>query len=126
MLVTVAISTTQNVNTVTTEDNLANDLTQISASLDLQEPKIFITSPLTGSLFNLYSNVIVNTTASDNIAVSKVEIKVNGAVFCSVTNPPYNCKFKASGKPGSTITIEALAYDNAGNRSSTSTSIQIK
>jgi hypothetical protein len=58
--------------------------------------------------------------ASDNVGVAKVNFYLGNSLRCTVTTAPYSCKFQLpSGKRWSG-TIEARAYDAAGNIGSSS------
>jgi hypothetical protein len=50
--------------------------------------------------------------------VSKVEFYVNGSLVCTDTTAPYSCAWKVPAKTRTSYTIEARAYDAAGNTAS--------
>jgi thermitase len=80
---------------------------------DTIAPKASITSPSNGSTVG--KKVTINATASDNIAVTKLELYIDG-VLKSVTNTSslsYNWNTNTASKGSHTIT--AKAYDGAGN-----------
>ena len=80
---------------------------------DTIAPKASITSPSNG--FTVGKKVTINATASDNIAVTKLELYIDG-VLKSVTNTSslsYNWNTNTASKGSHTIT--AKAYDGAGN-----------
>ena len=89
-------------------------------------PVVSVTSPANGSTISRNSNFIINVTASDNVGVSKVEFYVDGGLKCTDTSSPYSCTTKISGKPGASHTIQAKAYDAAGNNSSGSVTVTAK
>jgi hypothetical protein len=92
-------SATVTVNVLTQQDTIA--------------PKASITSPSNGSTVG--KKVTINATASDNIAVTKLELYIDG-VLKSVTNTSslsYNWNTNTASKGSHTIT--AKAYDGAGN-----------
>jgi hypothetical protein len=80
---------------------------------DTIAPKASITSPSNGSTVG--KKVTINATASDNIAVTKLELYIDG-VLKSVTNTSslsYNWNTNTASKGSHTIT--AKAFDAAGN-----------
>jgi subtilisin family serine protease len=80
---------------------------------DTIAPKASITSPSNGATVG--KKVTINATASDNIAVTKLELHIDG-VLKSVTNTSslsYNWNTNTAAKGSHTIT--AKAYDGAGN-----------
>lgn len=85
---------------------------------DSQKPVVKLTAPANGSTVTYGKTVNVTADASDNIAVAKVEFKVNGSLRCTVTAPPYTCPWTVWSAHGSTNTIRATAYDAAGNSAS--------
>ena len=82
---------------------------------DLVQPTVSITDPLNGSTVSRNNTVTISANASDNVGVAKVEFRVNGNLQCTDTTVPYTCAWKVSGKPNAPYTIEAKAYDAAGN-----------
>jgi hypothetical protein len=80
---------------------------------DTIAPKASITSPSNGSTVG--KKVTINATASDNIAVTKLELYIDG-LLKSVTNTSslsYNWNTNTASKGSHTIT--AKAFDAAGN-----------
>jgi hypothetical protein len=57
--------------------------------------------------------VIAKASASDNVAVTKVEFFVNGSLKCSDSTSPYSCTFKMP--EGNNIQVMAKSHDAAGN-----------
>ncbi|HSE17621.1 MAG TPA: S8 family serine peptidase [Pyrinomonadaceae bacterium] len=81
--------------------------------LDITSPTIQIDSPIDGS--KVTSNVSVKVNAVDNIAVTKVELYVDGMLQGVSTSAPFTTKWntvKAAKGPHSLL---CKAYDNAGN-----------
>lgn len=93
---------------------------------DTISPIVSITSPLNGSKVRKNSNVTVAATASDNVAVSKVEFFVAANLVCTDTTSPYSCVWKVPKQPRVTYSIQAKAYDTSGNTASNSISVTSK
>lgn len=84
---------------------------QSGATTDSVPPNVAITSPTGGSAAGL---VPVDVSASDNIAVARVELYANNALIASDNTAPFGFSLDSS-KYASTVTLEARAYDAAGN-----------
>ena len=93
---------------------------------DTTPPTVSITNPLNGSTVARRSSVTITASASDNIGVTKVEFYVNGTLTCADTILPYGCIWKVPVKPKATYTIQAKAYDAAGNTATHSVSVTAK
>ena len=81
---------------------------------DSTPPTISITSPLDGSIVNRRGTITIAASASDNIGINRVVFTVAGNVSTDYT-APYSYAWSVSGKPNSTYTITATAYDASGN-----------
>ena len=106
---------------------LANVALSLVPAPDTTVPTVSISTPTAGSTATLGSKVVINATASDNTAVSKVEFYVNGALKSTDTASPYSYSWNATGKgvAAGTYTITAKAYDAAGNISVSTTTINL-
>lgn len=81
---------------------------------DLTAPTVSLTSPVNGA--TLTGQVALNATASDNVGVTKVEFVIDGNVYDTVNNAPYTSSWDTTVlQAGSTHTLVAKAYDQAGN-----------
>jgi len=89
-------------------------------------PSVSITSPANGSTIAARSTVAIQTTASDNIGVTRVEFYVNNSLNCSDIASPYTCFWKVPGAKKKTYTITVRAYDAAGNSSTNSITVTAK
>ncbi|MFG6490172.1 MHFG family PEP-CTERM protein [Roseateles sp. BYS78W] len=87
-----------------------------TAILDTQAPSASISSPGNGSTVS--GLLAVNVGASDNIGVTRVDLKVNGSVFASDTTTPYGFSLDTTQLPNGGATLVAVAYDAAGNAGS--------
>lgn len=84
---------------------------------DRSPPEITITSPQNNSSLPRKSYLEVKVTATDNIGVTRVEFKRNGSLMCTDTSVEYSCKIFTTASR-TQITIQATAYDVAGNSKS--------
>jgi len=91
----------------------------VSSNLtDTQAPVATITSPGTG---NVVSGLLaVNVNATDNVGVTRVDLKVNGNVIASDTTAPYGFSVDTTQWANGGATLVASAYDAAGNQASSS------
>lgn len=88
---------------------------------DTTKPIVSITSPANNSVFS-QGVVTVNATASDNVAVSKVEFYVDNqsTPMATDTSAPYSSGDSINLLAGA-HTIKAIAQDSSGNRSNPAT-----
>lgn len=82
------------------------------------KPAVTLLAPSPGS--RILSNTIVSiaATASDDVQVTAVEFRVDGFLRHTVTSPPYRFAFYVPGGAAQ-ITVEAVARDSAGQRTTT-------
>lgn len=78
-------------------------------------PSVKVTSPLTGAVIARNSKVPINVEASDNLAISKIEIYVNSKLLCTDTIAPYSCTWAVPNTRNATYSLQAKAYDTSGN-----------
>ncbi|MEI6828171.1 MAG: Ig-like domain-containing protein, partial [Desulfuromonadales bacterium] len=91
---------------------LESTFSNIVAVEEQSPPTVDITSP--ADLDRVSGTVSLNVSATDNVAVSKVEYYVDGALHGSDTVSPYVHSWDSSTVSG-THTLMAKAYDAAGN-----------
>lgn len=94
-------------------------------NLDTVSPVVSITSPASGAVLAKGSATTVSATASDNIAVAKIEIYQGNTLICTDTSLPYSCSWQVPNAPNKTYTLTAKAYDPSGNIG-TSSSVTVK
>lgn len=80
---------------------------------DTTPPVISITSPKDGSIVKNTVSVTVN--ASDNVAVAKVELYVDGKLIDTSAIAPFTTKWNTRLAAKGSHTIQCRAYDAAGN-----------
>lgn len=89
----------------------------VKNTIDNTAPTVAITSP--GNSTRLSgAKVTVNVSASDNIGVTKVELYVDGKLFGTDTSAAYSFSLNVKQLTSGTHTLQAKAYDAAGNVSS--------
>lgn len=88
-------------------------------TVDSQAPSVTITSPSSSSTVS--GLVSVQVSASDNVGVTRVELKANGSVVAIDTASPYAFSWDSKGVANGNASLVAVAYDAAGNVASSST-----
>jgi C1A family cysteine protease len=112
-------------------DAAGNSTTSASVSVtvnnvpDITPPKVSITSPLNGSTINKIIKVKVS--ASDSVAVKRVEAYVDGKLMGSATCTASSCSASFNLNAGSLAkgahTITSYAYDAVANKGTASVSV---
>ena len=85
---------------------------------DTRAPTVAITSPVSGTVQGL---VAVDVTATDNIGVTRVELWVNGALYAGDVTSPFGFTWDTTTLANGAYSLQAVAYDAAGNQGSSST-----
>lgn len=80
---------------------------------DTTPPVVAINSPANGS--TVKTSVKINIAATDNVAVTKVEVYIDGVLSKTLTASPYTYNWNTKKAPAGTHTIQVKAYDAAGN-----------
>jgi hypothetical protein len=84
-----------------------------TAVVDSQPPNVSISAPLASDTVS--GLVPVNVSATDNVGVSKVELRANGASVATDTASPFAFSWNSAGVPNGMVTLVAYAYDASGN-----------
>ena len=82
---------------------------------DTIPPTVSITNPANNAIVARRSTVTITATASDNVGVTSVEFRINGALQCTDTTAPYSCSWRVPRTANQTYQIQARARDQAGN-----------
>jgi thermitase len=91
---------------------------------DTQAPAVSIGSPTASATVS--SLVAVSATATDNVGVTKVELRVNGVLVGTDSASPYAFSWDSTTVANGMATLQARAYDAAGNvASSSSVSVNV-
>ncbi len=83
---------------------------------DTAAPQVAIAAPLAGSTVPKGKTVSIQVTATDNVGVTRVEIRVGTKLMCTKTAAPYACNWAVPKRPLTNYTLKATAYDAAGNQ----------
>jgi len=87
---------------------------------DTTAPVVTITSPANGTTLR-GTKITISASATDNIAVKRVEIFVDGVLQKTLTSSPYNYSWNFKKAVSGAHTIYARAYDAKGNVGTSST-----
>jgi hypothetical protein len=98
----------------------------LPASVDATPPTVTLTNPTNGAAVARNKSITMAATATDNLAVTRVEFSVNNKLICSDTSSPYTCSWKVPASRNATYLIKASAYDAAGNTSSATNTVTAK
>lgn len=85
-----------------------------SSTADTTPPSVAIASP-SGSTASVSGTVAVSINASDNVGVTRVELRVNGSIVASGNTSPFQFAWNSATVPDGSATLTATAYDAAGN-----------
>src|SRR6185369_2169961 len=85
----------------------------VTVQNDATTPTVQITSPTAGSTVS--GTVSVSVSASDNVGVTKVEWYRNGVLAGSSSSASATFSWSTTASPNGSYTIQAKAYDAAGN-----------
>jgi len=117
---------------VTAQDaagNISNSSIQVgintTSSGDIAAPSVTITSPATGTSFNIGQTISVSVSASDNTGVAYVLLSVDGVATGTAYTAPYSFTVNTNNLSSSTHTITATAYDGYSNSASSSVLIAL-
>jgi hypothetical protein len=80
---------------------------------DTTAPSVSLSAPLANS--TVTGVLTVSASASDNVAVTKVEFYVNGVLKATSTGAPYAFSWNTAQLANGACTLSAKAYDAAGN-----------
>jgi hypothetical protein len=116
---------------VISTDAAGNTTTSLNATFttlstpDTTLPTVSLTSPTNSTTVS--GNVSVSATASDNVAIAGVQMKVDGVnLGTELTISPYSGTWNTSGVSNGTHTITATARDTGGNiRTSTPVTVTV-
>ena len=89
-------------------------LDRCAQASDAAPPVVSITQPTAGT--NVSGATLVRTQATDDVRVEKVDLWVDGALSAIDIQSPYEFSWDTTKVPDGSHTIEARAYDIAGNR----------
>lgn len=93
----------------------------ITNPTDTTAPAVTISSPSSGSIIN--NNVSVKATATDNVAVAKMEVYIDGSRKATSATGSINYGWNARKAARGSHTITVKAYDAAGNAGQSSVTV---
>jgi len=94
-------------------------VTVSNSSADTTPPTVAMTAPANGSTVS--GNVTVSANASDNVAVAGVQFQLNGAnLGAEDTAAPYSISWDTTTVANGSYTLDAIARDSSGNRTTSS------
>lgn len=79
---------------------------------DTTKPSVAIASPTGGTVSGI---VTFSINASDNVGVTRVELRVNGALIATDTAAPWQFGWNSASVANGSVSVTATAYDAAGN-----------
>lgn len=85
---------------------------------DTQAPSVAITAPTGGA--SVSGVVAVNVSASDNVGVTRVELRVNGNTVATDTSSPFAFSWDSRTVANGSASLVAYAFDAAGNSKASS------
>jgi chitodextrinase len=88
---------------------------------DTTPPTVAITAPTNGSTVSGVTTI--STAASDNVAVTRVELLVDGTVKGTDTAAPYNFTWDSTSVANGSHAIAAQAFDIAGNNATAAVTV---
>ncbi len=108
---TLVTGTYNDVLTFTNVTNGKGNTTRgVTLSVSDSLPTVSILSPTDGAV--VYGAVSIQVQATDNIAVSKVEIYIDNVITTTLTVAPYNYSWNTTAAADGSHMIKAIAYDN--------------
>lgn len=90
---------------------------------DTTPPTVSITSPVNGSTIRRSALLTITASASDASGVARVEFRVNGVLKCTDTVAPYTCAWQVPSAKKTSYTLNAKAFDTAGNFADSTVSV---
>jgi MYXO-CTERM domain-containing protein len=103
------------------EQSAGGDLASPTASADAEKPTVLITEPANGA--RVSASLAVSATVTDNLAVTAVDLLIDGKTSGSGGAPPF--KFLVSLTPGA-HTVAVVGRDAAGNQGLAQVSVEVE
>ncbi|MDO8563682.1 MAG: Ig-like domain-containing protein [Nanoarchaeota archaeon] len=128
---TTTLTNGNHILTAVATDSSGNSATSSSVSItvsnggaDTTAPSVSITSPSNGATVS--GTISISATASDNVAVSSVQFKVEGSNIGSPdTSSPYSASLDTTILPKGNYVLTAVATDSSGNQATSSVSVSV-
>lgn len=100
-----------------------SDGIKVVAAADTTPPQVSLTSPSAGA--TLSGIVNINATATDNVAVAKVEFYIDASLVSSDTTSPYTYIWDTAGFSNGSHTLKVVAYDASSNTNNQQISVTV-
>jgi subtilisin family serine protease/chitodextrinase len=94
-----------------------------SNSGDITPPDVSISAPVSGSTVS--GPVIINVSASDNSAVSRVEFYIDGALISTDATAPYSYTWDSTSASNGVHIITVKAFDASSNSNTSSVNVNV-
>jgi len=111
-----------------TSGNYASDTNTVIVGelVDIVDPTVSVTSPANGAEFDVGDSTSVAATASDNLAVDRVEFLIDGNWYYTDDSPPYSTpSYTFTADDAGSVQFEAVAYDTSGNDASDTNTVTV-
>lgn len=92
---------------------------------DITAPAVNITSPGNGASYDANTTITINSSASDNVGISSLNISIDGAVVGTTSSSSYSYSWNTSTAASGIHTISSTAKDAAGNQTTSSVTVTI-
>jgi len=87
---------------------------------DTNPPSVAIIAPVDGAMVSDTVNIVAQ--ASDNVGITKLEIVIDSNLYETLISSPWQCEWDVTSyTDGSTRRLNAVAYDSAGNKTTSDT-----
>jgi thermitase len=96
----------------------------LNGNLDGKAPSVAFSSPANGS--KVVGSVLIDISATDNVAVASVVLKKDGVSVATFTSTPYRWLYNSTLDADGTHTFTVTASDAAGNQSSTALALTVE
>jgi hypothetical protein len=93
-----------------------------ASTSDTTPPTVTLTSP-TQQYFPAGSNIYVGASATDSVAVQRVEFYRGSTLVCTELAPPYDCYIRAPTTRWTSVKLTAKAFDTSGNMATASKTV---
>jgi hypothetical protein len=93
-------------------------------AIDTTPPQVRFVNPEDGD--SLRGDVRINVGASDNVAVTRVEVYIDNQLFATLTRAPYTVNWRTANAAKGNHTLMCIGFDAAGNNATTSITVNIR
>lgn len=95
------------------------DTFQVTVNIDVTPPTVSITSPADGATYTSGQTISIDVSTFDDVGVTKVEFYRDGVLVNSDNSAPYSQDWSFDVSNNGSHNWQAVAFDAAGNQSST-------